>query len=274
MKTIKMYSASAQSDSGDNDKGTPSNPYTQEEFDSMLAAGTWSGGYVEGMGYVAPETTIHGSSGSFSDSDSDSWSDPWGSTSDPWGSSEENKSDKPSGSGGGGTSGGQNNTDSSQSDVLPASAFRGYLSSDPTGCLNRCREMLAAAKCQLNNKEIAMTYFDNNGRATIATDDFIYGLNYIDGQLQQNKPVIVAVDYKNGTSMGVTRSDQSGDHFVIIVGGNQTNGYHYYDPATQNKDRGTSTENQFNMSGGLMRSTNKCTGSTHYYILTSIRENK
>ncbi len=34
MKTIKMYSASAQSDSGDNDKGTPSNPYTQDEFDS------------------------------------------------------------------------------------------------------------------------------------------------------------------------------------------------------------------------------------------------
>lgn len=46
MKTIKMYSASAQSDSGYNDKGTPSNPYTQDEFDSMLAAGTWSGGLM------------------------------------------------------------------------------------------------------------------------------------------------------------------------------------------------------------------------------------
>lgn len=132
--------------------------------------------------------------------------------------------------------------------------------------------MLAIAKCQLNGDEIAMTHYDSNGRATTATNNFVYGLNYIDGQLQQKKPVIVAVDYKEKTSMGSTRLDQAGDHFVIIVGGSQTNGYHYFDPATGDKEKGTSPNNVFTIEGDLMKDTNTCIGS--YYILTSIRENK
>ncbi|MDE5561900.1 MAG: hypothetical protein K2J00_08945, partial [Bacteroidaceae bacterium] len=226
----------------------------------------------------------------------DSWPsddfDSWDSSSEPWEDSEDDGSAPSPGtsgfgnnnnggnntSGGSGAGGGNNRNNSANIiDVLPTSAFKGFLESDKTGCLNRCREMLAEAKCQLNGNEIAMTHYDNNGRATTATDKFISGLNYIDEQLRQKRPVIVAVDYKPGTSMGEKRADQAGDHFVIIVGGNQTKGYHYYDPATASIERGTSLDNLFKMDGGLMRSTNTCTnpsGSPRYYILTSVRENK
>ena len=107
MKTIRMYSASSQGNNGSAAKGSSSNPYTQEEFNSMLDAGTWNGGYVEGMGYVSKEVEVNGSSSRSSDSDSDSWSDPWGSISDPWGNSGDDSSSLPSeGSGGGNNNGG------------------------------------------------------------------------------------------------------------------------------------------------------------------------
>ena len=38
--------------------------------------------------------------------------------------------------------------------------------------------------------------------------------------------------------MGPTKDDQAGDHFVIIVGGNQNTGYHYFDPATKYVTKG------------------------------------
>ena len=101
MKTIKMYSANAQSSDGGATKGSSGNPYTQEEYESMLDAGTWPGGYVQGMGYVLPCVEVWGSSSGSSDYDSDSWSDPWGDASDPWGDTEEDKPTGPTGGGGG-----------------------------------------------------------------------------------------------------------------------------------------------------------------------------
>ena len=279
MKTIKPYYGVSPMSSSSGPKGSSTNPYTQEEYEEMLDAGTWQGGYVEGQGYCMKQPVVTASypdSGSSSSSD-DSW---------PSDDSEENDDHNPptpptpptggSGGGGGGTSHGGGGTGSTTStpDVLPKSAFRGYLDTDPAGCLRRCREMLAFANCQLSGSEIAMTHFDKNGCVTTATDNFINGLNYIDGQLKQKKPVIVAVDYKPGTSMGPTKDDQAGDHFVIIVGGNQNTGYHYFDPATKYVTRGTSSANKFTREGNLMKSTNTCTGSTHYYTLTSIRQNK
>ena len=38
------------------------NPFTAQQFDSMLANGTWAGGFVQGMGFVAPEFVFYGSS--------------------------------------------------------------------------------------------------------------------------------------------------------------------------------------------------------------------
>ena len=38
----------------DPSKGTVTNPFTQEEYNKLCHTGTWSGGYVEAMGYIAP----------------------------------------------------------------------------------------------------------------------------------------------------------------------------------------------------------------------------
>jgi len=35
-------------------------PYSKTELDGMMSAGTWNGGYVDGMGYVSAATSIYG----------------------------------------------------------------------------------------------------------------------------------------------------------------------------------------------------------------------
>ena len=82
-------------------KGSVTNPYTEEEMNSMMDEGTWTGGYVEGMGYVGDDVTVWGTSGSDT-SDSES--------SDSWDTSEDNEPKNPSPSGGGG--GGDHTDDS------------------------------------------------------------------------------------------------------------------------------------------------------------------
>ncbi|MCQ2111980.1 MAG: hypothetical protein MJY95_01410 [Bacteroidaceae bacterium] len=65
-KVIKKMNLSAESSTEVNEavlKGTPENPYTQEEM-TTFGDGTWPGGFVEGMGYLPPSTIGVGSSSS------------------------------------------------------------------------------------------------------------------------------------------------------------------------------------------------------------------
>ncbi|MCM1311780.1 MAG: hypothetical protein NC206_05015 [Bacteroides sp.] len=294
MTTIKRYNsakpasyaASAQSNSN-SPKGSIDNPYTLTEFYDY-ENGAWPGGYVEGLGYVPPDTVIWGSQSS--SSDPDSWgsdiSDPWGSdTSDLWGSdgSSSNPGNTGGGGGGGTTGGGRpggttsgNNTTNKNpvADVLSVSQFRPFQDNEPRGCFRRCQEMLASANCSLNDGEIAMANYDSNGRATTPTSSAPEGISYIESQLNQKHPVIVSVDYKEGTSMGSGKSDQAGDHFVIIVGGCSSEGFHYYDPGTRDSDNGTSPNNMFLYENGLLIDTSVIVGKDYKYIVTGIRTNK
>lgn len=68
MSTIEPYEATSQNES-DSAKGSASNPYTESEFESMLDNDTWTGGYVEGRGYVGDDATIWGSGSETSDSE-------------------------------------------------------------------------------------------------------------------------------------------------------------------------------------------------------------
>ena len=43
MKTIKPYSGVSPMGSSSGPKGSSTNPYTQEEYEEMLDAGTWEG---------------------------------------------------------------------------------------------------------------------------------------------------------------------------------------------------------------------------------------
>ena len=61
-KTMPVIEESLQMSYVGGGNGTSANPYTKVEFDSMLSNDNWNGGYVEGMGYVAPNTYIYGNS--------------------------------------------------------------------------------------------------------------------------------------------------------------------------------------------------------------------
>jgi len=60
------------SGNGESPKGSIDNPYTEAEFNNMCNAGTWTGGYVEGIGYCLPNAEVT-ASWSGSDFDFDSW---------------------------------------------------------------------------------------------------------------------------------------------------------------------------------------------------------
>lgn len=301
MDKIKVYRVASTSGKS-SPKGSLDNPYTVEEYEEYLDSGKdWPGGYVKDMGYVAADTIIVGSYPS-----DDSWWDSWedSSWSDPWGgssSSEESSgSSSPSngsgsnagnhGSTGGNTEetgwpsignlGGNNQSGSGGTssqgvaDVLSKNQFETMQKSND--CLETCKRMLRNVNCELNGLEMLLMNHDANGIATSPTSDFAKGVSYVESQLKQGKPVVVAVDYKKGTSLKEfpNRTDQAADHFVVIVGGCLAAGFHYFDPATHNVDRGTSTNNRFTLEGGVLKSTNVCTGSTKYYTLTSVRKNK
>ncbi len=150
----------------------------------------------------------------------DSWWDSWGSFSDPWdyppssmeSSSLEDQNNHGGSSGvssgtqhySGGTSSGSGSGIKRVSDILSPSDFKGYRSDDKQGCLRRCEEMLKKANCSLSGGEIAMTKSNSLGRATEPTTSFSEGCSYIDAQLAMEHPVVVSVDYRNGTTMGKT----------------------------------------------------------------------
>lgn len=65
------------SGNGESPKGSIDNPYTEAEFNNMCNAGTWTGGYVEGLDYVFGNTDVT-ASWSGSNFGSDIWdSFPW-----------------------------------------------------------------------------------------------------------------------------------------------------------------------------------------------------
>ena len=53
-------------------KGSSTNPYTVAEMEALMEAGTWTGGFVEGLGYVAQTHVVTGGSSS-SGSSSEDW---------------------------------------------------------------------------------------------------------------------------------------------------------------------------------------------------------
>ena len=109
MKTIKPYYGVSPMSSSSGPKGSSANPYTQDEFDQMVEAGTWEGGYVEGMGYCMGQVTV---TASYPDSSSSGSDDSW-----PSEDSEDKNDHNPpvppiTGGGGGGSSHGGGGTGS------------------------------------------------------------------------------------------------------------------------------------------------------------------
>ncbi|MFK2339829.1 hypothetical protein ACIXMT_17265 [Bacteroides fragilis] len=51
-KTMPVIEESLQMSYVGGGNGTSANPYTQEEYESMVSSGIWNGGYVENWGYT------------------------------------------------------------------------------------------------------------------------------------------------------------------------------------------------------------------------------
>ena len=60
--------------------GSQSNPYTEAEYDSMLASGTWNGGFVENWGYVSSygDVVVTGSYNNTSNNGNSGSNSTWG----------------------------------------------------------------------------------------------------------------------------------------------------------------------------------------------------
>lgn len=60
MKKISTLNVISQSNGTTDPKGSASNPYTLDEYEKKLNEGTWTGGFVEGIGYVIGEIVSYG----------------------------------------------------------------------------------------------------------------------------------------------------------------------------------------------------------------------
>ena len=117
MSTIKHY------EQGESENPVPVDStkiYTLEEYEHMLEEGTWTGGNVEGMGYVMGETVIDGSSSGSEDSDSDISSSDDGENDTPGGGNQGGGN-----SGGGDSAGGEGNAGGDGSSVGGGNAGSG-----------------------------------------------------------------------------------------------------------------------------------------------------
>lgn len=101
MSTIRSYQVSNQGNSSNSPK-----VYTLAEYESMYYAGTWTGGFVEGVGYVMMEIYVDGSYDSDFSIPDFSWDDPFGSILDYLGLGVDSNTTM-SGGGSSGTTGGQ-----------------------------------------------------------------------------------------------------------------------------------------------------------------------
>lgn len=142
-------------------------------------------------------------------------------------------------------------------------------------CLDRCKEMLRSVGGALTGFDMAMGIYKDTRVVGPCENYYTNGIRYIDEQLERGMPVMVYVDYKNGCSVGSTKQDKAGDHAIIIVGGNQYFGHHFFDPATADLVRGTSNTNRLYLIDGMLQCDNNCTGrGIRHYILSSIRLSK
>lgn len=283
-------------------KGSISNPYTMSEFESMADAGTWQGGYVMddngNVTYMMKEVTVDGyscgsytsgsGSGDFQFASYTSFSGDSSSGDDDDDDGYGNGGNGGNGGSGGGTgrgtgggTGGSGNAGitgenfgfgNGVPDVSNKVTFSGFRKNDPKGCLSRCTEMLQSAGGELTGEDIAMGIYQDE-RVVGPVENYADGIQYIEEQLNNGLPVIVYVDYKDGCSVGKTKNDKAGDHAIIIVGGSCDCGFHFYDPATGNEGRGTSTSNRLIYQDGMLQCDCTCTGNSKHYILSSIRIN-
>ena len=165
-----------------------------------------------------------------------------------------------------------------------------YIKYDGSNCLDLAKRQIAPL--QISNYGApgqTINAYTEAGGANLA--NVKSAVVYINSELSNNRPVIVGVDVKPGQKPPYT--DNSTDHFIVIVGSgtdNKGNYYRFYDNSTDDPNYGASAGNKlyYNPLTGIIsgntttRYDNTDTQAipanvsqgVHPYILTQVRKNK
>lgn len=170
--------------------------------------------------------------------------------------------------------------------VIAVSDFVGWRTDfdsngNPLHCMDFSKEQIAKNGYQISNyltNQTIQIYTTSGGVNTTKLND---GLSYLTYALDNDIPVIVGIDNHHGSPNPGT--DNSTDHFVVIVGmGSDNTGkyFRFYDNASSNVNQGTNVNNKlyYNQLTGVISGKSSCSAyfSTvdYDYRITQIRKSK
>jgi len=145
------------------------------------------------------------------------------------------------------------------------SSWETQIGNSESNCYNTSCQMLNNEGVQTagRSNEVLVTGLGENGTAGNPTSNAKYGFNIIDNELEHGNPIIVGVDYQDGSP----NYDKMTDHFIVISSKTETfdhgkvmsKTYNYFDPRTSDPDLGTSPTNKLTIQN------NKMVGTYNYY---------
>lgn len=170
------------------------------------------------------------------------------------------------------------------SSVIPVNKFVGWgYPNVKQNCMDYAKAQIKKMGFQISNySAIGQTFQIYTTQSGVNQTKLNQGLSYLKYALSNGIPVIVGIDDAPGSPNAAT--DNSTDHFVVIVGmGTNNNGnyFQFYDNASGNSNQGANPLNllYFNPTTNQISGTSQCSGyvnccTTHNYILTQIRKSK
>jgi RHS repeat-associated protein len=136
----------------------------------------------------------------------------------------------------------------------------------------------AGAETAGRGSEILVTALGSDGRAGDANSNAGNGFSEIDRTIEGGNPIIVGVDYKDGSP----NADKMTDHFIVISsktealknGKTTSTTYNYFDPRTSKKSYGISPNNVLMINNNYMKGSYIHGGRNDGYTVTTVRRNK
>lgn len=148
-----------------------------------------------------------------------------------------------------------------------------HIKQDPGECLKACQKIVESAGFTYNKLNVMVLVANVNGNNYDFHQDCVHkSVQVIDENLENGKPVIVGVDYKDGSS----NFDKVTDHWIVITSrGKDDIGiyYSYFEVAQEKKNGGVSSDNKLYLQPSKILK-GKCTckrGVERHYLVTMVR---
>ncbi len=126
--------------------------------------------------------------------------------------------------------------------------------------------------------QVLMTSATTSGTAGTTSTDATTGVSVIDKAINSGNPIMVGVDYHDGSPNG----DGMTDHFIAISGRTTTlsNGvvtwtsYNFFDNRTRHSNYGTQSSNTLNLNNNRLTGTYEQGRRFYDYTVTTVRRNR